>query len=179
LYNELYNIYDKKGLVSKKHNYVFTDKSLNNFFYITIIKKIFPRAKIIHCRRDFVDSIMSIFQNNLTELSWTHNLDNIFKYFNNYLDIMKSNSEKYSDIIYELNFKKLLDDPELESKKLIEFCNLKWDKKCLEYYKRKDLISKTASNVQIRKAIYKNSEQKYTPYKKILFKYGNKYSWFK
>ena len=39
----------------------------------------------------------------------------------------------------------------------MKFCELPWDKKCLEFYKRKDLISKTASNVQIREAIYKHS----------------------
>jgi len=179
LHESLYNIYDKKGLVSKENDYVFTDKSLNNFFYIPIIKNIFPKAKIIHCKRDLIASIVSILQNNLTELSWAHDLDNIFKYFNNYLDIMKNNKEKYNDMIYELDFEKLVDDPESESKKLMNYCNLKWDKQCLEFYKRKDLISKTASNIQIRKAIYKNSEKKYLPYKNILSKYGNKYSWFK
>ena len=60
----------------------------------------------------------------------------------------------------------------------MKFCELPWDKKCLEYYKRKDLISKTASNIQIRKAIYKHDPDKYLPYKKILDNYGNKYSWF-
>ena len=60
----------------------------------------------------------------------------------------------------------------------MSFCKLPWDKKCLEFYKRKDLISKTASNVQIREAIYKHSLEKYSPYKKILNEYGKKYSWF-
>ena len=67
----------------------------------------------------------------------------------------------------------------IESKKLMSFCNLPWDKKYLEFYKRKDLFSKTASNIQIRQAIYKHSSDKYLPYKKLLDKYGNKYSWFK
>ena len=61
----------------------------------------------------------------------------------------------------------------------MKFCNLPWSKKCLEFYKRKDLISKTASNVQIRQAIYKDSLKKYLPYKKFLDKYGEKYSWYK
>ena len=47
----------------------------------------------------------------------------------------------------------------------MKFCNLPWNKKCLEFYKRKDLISQTASNIQIRKAIYKDSIKKYLPYK--------------
>ena len=60
----------------------------------------------------------------------------------------------------------------------MSFCNLPWDKKCLEYYKREDLISKTASNIQIRKAIYKHPSEKYLSYKKFLTQYGEKYSWF-
>ena len=61
----------------------------------------------------------------------------------------------------------------------MNFCKLQWDKKCLEFYKRKDLISKTASNLQIRKAIYKHSLDKYSPYKKFLEAYKEKYNWFK
>ena len=81
--------------------------------------------------------------------------------------------------VSRLEFEKLINDPEVESKKLLKFCNLPWSKNCLEYYKRKDIISKTASNVQIRKAIYKHSKERYLPYKKFLDKYGSKYSWYK
>ena len=66
----------------------------------------------------------------------------------------------------------------IEAKKLLKFCGLPWDIRCLEFYKRKDLISKTQSNVQIRKTIYKDSINKYLPYKQFLSKHGNKYSWF-
>ena len=60
----------------------------------------------------------------------------------------------------------------------MRFCDLPWDKKCLEFYKRKDLTSRTASNIQIRKAIYKDSEKRNLPYKQFLNKYGDKYHWF-
>ena len=176
--NELFNIYEQKGLISKKYNYIFTDKSLNNFFYLELINEIYPNAKIINCKRDILSSIMSIFQNNLTELSWTHDLDNIFKYFNNYFEIIENYKEVNPNTIYELEFEKLINNSVEESKKLMKFCELPWDKKCLEFYKRKDLISKTASNVQIREAIYKHSLVKYLPYKKLLSEYGSKYSWF-
>ena len=92
---------------------------------------------------------------------------------------MKNFNQSNPNIIYELKFEKLVNNPEEESKKLMKFCELPWDKKCLEFYKRKDLISKTASNIQIRKAIYKHSFKKYLPYKKLLDEYGKKYSWYK
>ncbi len=175
---ELSDIYKKRGLISKKYDYTFTDKSLNNFFYLELIVDIYPKAKIINCKRDTLSSIISIFQNNLTELAWTHNLENIFKYFDNYFNIIENYNQVYPNFIYDLEFENLVNNPLEESKKLMKFCELPWDKKCLEFYKRKDLISKTASNIQIREAIYKHSLNKYMPYKKFLDKYGKKYSWF-
>ena len=175
---ELFNIYKGKGLISEKHDYTFTDKSLDNFFYLNLIKKIYPNAKIINCKRDPLSSVVSIFQNNLTALAWTHDLNNIFKYFDNYFKIIKNYKESNPGVVYELEFEKLVNNPQEESKKLMKYCDLEWDEKCLEYYKRKDLHSKTASNMQVRKAIYKHTLEKYLPYKKFLDKYGAEYSWF-
>ena len=118
------------------------------------------------------------FQNNLTELSWTHNLENIFKYFDNYFEIVKNFNRDNPNFIYELQFEKLVSQPEGESKKLMKFCGLPWSKKCLEFYKREDLISRTASNIQIRKAIYKHTKERYLPYKNLLDKYGKGYFWY-
>ena len=176
--NELLEIYKDKGLVLKKYNYTFTDKSLDNFFYLKLIKEIYPNAKLIHCKRNVLSSIMSIFQNNLTHLAWAHNLDNIFKYFSNYFKIVENFKKSNLMSIYDLNFEDLINNPEKESKKLMKYCGLVWDKKCLEFYKRKDLLSKTASNIQIRNKIYKHSLNKYLPYKKLLNEYGKNYSWF-
>ena len=167
-----------KILLIKKYNNIFTDKSLNNFFYLKLIKEVYPNAKIINCKRDILSSIVSIFQNNLTELAWTHNLNNILKYFDNYFKIISDFEKLYPSWIYNLEFEKLINNPEDQSKKLMKFCELPWNEKCLEFYKRKDLISKTASNVQIREAIYKHTSNKYSPYKEYLNKYGKKYSWF-
>ena len=176
---ELNEIFKTKNLLSKKSDYIFTDKTLNNFFYLKLISDIYPNAKIINCNRNPLASIMSILQNNLTELAWTHDLDNIFKYFNNYFNIIENYNNSNPNKIYHLEIEKLTNNPEEESKNLMKYCELPWDKKCLEFYKRKDLISKTASNLQIRKAIFKHSLDKYLPYKNLLSQYGDKYSWFK
>jgi tetratricopeptide (TPR) repeat protein len=174
---DLFDIYKSKDLLLDE-NSTFTDKSLNNFFYINLIKLIFPNAKIINCRRNVLSSICSIFQNNLTELSWAHNLENIFKYFDNYFQIIESIKLKYSNLIYDLEFEKFTNNPEIESKKLMKICNLEWDKKCLDFYQRKDIISKTTSYQQIRKAVYKHPLDRYLPYKEFLNEFRKKYSWF-
>ena len=171
--------YKQKGLVQEKSDYMFTDKSLENFLYIDIIKKVFPHAKVINCRRNALSTIMSTFKNNLVQLAWTHNLEHIFKYHDIYYQMIKNFEKTFPNFIYDLQYEKFVSDPENESKKLMKFCGIPWDIKCLEFYKRRDLISKTTSNVQIRKAIYKDSINKYLPYKQFLSKYGNKYGWFK
>ena len=170
--------YKQKGLIQEISDYTFTDKSLDNFFYISLIKEIFPYAKVINCKRDALSCIMSILKNNLTGLAWTHNLEHIFRYLNIYYRMIENFKKIHPNFIYELQYEKFVKDPEIESKKLLKFCNLPWDKKCLQFFKRKDLISQTASNIQIRKAIYKDSIKKYLPYKQFLNKYGYKYSWF-
>ena len=175
---ELTDVYKKKGLVHKKHNYVFTDKSLNNFYYLEILKDIYPEALFINCRRNILSSIMSIFQNNITELAWAHDLDNIFKYFDKYFEIIENYNQANPNLMYELEFDKLINNPEEESKKLLEFCGLPWDKKCLEFYKREDIISKTASKFQIKRPIYKGSGEQYLHYRKFLNKFEKKYEWF-
>ena len=175
---KLYEMYKQKRLIQKENDFIFTDKTLDNFFYIGFIKEIFPNAKVINCKRNALSSIMSIFKNNLPGIPWAHNLEHIFKYFDIYYKTIENYKRIFPNFIYELELEELVDDPENESKKLMKFCGLPWDKKCLEYYKRKDLISRTTSNLQIRKAIYKHSEKRYLPYKLFLDKYGYKYSWY-
>ncbi len=151
---------------------------MDNFFFIGLIKTIFPNAKIINCQRNPLSSIVSILKNNLGQVSWAHNLDNIFTFFDIYFQKIEKFKKNYPNFIYELRFEEFVSDPETESKKLMKFCGLPWNKKCLEYYKRKDIASQTASSIQIRKPIYKDSLEKNVPYKKLLEKYGKKYSWF-
>ena len=175
---KLFEIYKQKRLIHKENDFTFTDKTLDNFFYIGMIKEIFPHAKVINCKRSTISSIMSIIKNNLPAVPWAHNLEHIFKYFDIYYRMIKNFKKSFPNFIYELEFEKLVNDPENVSKKLMKFCGLPWDVKCLEFYKRKDLISQTSSNLQIRKAIYKHSEKKYLPYKQFLKKYGDKYAWY-
>ena len=121
---------------------------------------------------------MHIFEKNIKSLGLE--LPEVSSPVANYVPFKIVENFKKSNLmsIYDLNFEDLINNPEKESKKLMKYCGLVWDKKCLEFYKRKDLLSKTASNIQIRNKIYKHSLNKYLPYKKLLNEYGKNYSWF-
>jgi tetratricopeptide (TPR) repeat protein len=160
--------YRQRNLIQAASDYTFTDKSLENFFYIEFIKEIFPNAKVINCTRSILSSVMSILQTNLTEVAWAHHLKHIYQFFNLYHQRIDHFKTMFPNFIYDLNYEKFINNPETESKKLMEYCNLPWDKKCLEFYKRKDIISDTASDVQVRKTIHKHSLDKYLPYEPFI-----------
>ena len=65
LKNKLNNKYEELSILKKESDYIFTDKTLDNFFFLDIIKKIFPKAKVINCKRDPISSIMSILINRI------------------------------------------------------------------------------------------------------------------
>ena len=76
--------YEHRGLLQKNSENIFTDKSLDNFFFIGLIKEIFPNAKVINCKRKALASIVSILKNNLGDVSWAHNIKHIFQFFDIY-----------------------------------------------------------------------------------------------
>ena len=174
--NKIFQIMSDRNLLNLK-NKVFVDKSLENFFYIDIILKIFPNAKFINTFRNIEDNVFAIFQQSLAKLSWTQSIADILKYIDNYLKVMKFYNKKYPKKIFLLNLKELTSKPEEISKKLYNFCNLKWDSSALDFYNRKDLPISTASNVQIRNKIENYDNNKYKHYKHLLKIFHNKYDW--
>ena len=83
-------------------NVKFIDKTLENFFNIEIILNLFPNAKFLHCFRNFNDAIIAIFQSLLTTLSWTHNLDDLMQYIDDYIKTINYFKKKYPDKIMDI-----------------------------------------------------------------------------
>ncbi len=65
------------------------------------------------------------------------------------------------------------------SKSIFDFCDIKWDSNSLEFYKRKDLKSKTASTIQIRNKIYSYDTNKFRSYEFLSLKYLKDFVWLK
>lgn len=159
-----------------ENNFKFVDKSLENFFNVEIIKKIFPKAKFLHTYRKPKDSIISIYQSMLSDLSWTHTLDDILSYVDNYLKVLKHIKGKDYNIM-DINLEEFTNNSEEESKKIFDFCNLTWSKDIFKFYERKDMLSKTLSFNQVRSKISKYNKEKYHPYFDLLNVYKKKYQW--
>jgi tetratricopeptide (TPR) repeat protein len=169
--------YSKFYFENKKKNQIFIDKSLENFFNIEIILHIFPKAKFIHTFRNPTDSIISIYQSMLPELSWTHTIENILIYIDIYFKVLEYFKSKYPEKIIDINLEDLTENSEVTTKKIYKFCNLDWTKDVLNFYKRDDLHSKTLSFNQIKKKISKYDNLKYQPYFHLLDNYKERFRW--
>ena len=169
--------YDQFNFDKTKYNQILIDKSLENFFNIESIIRIFPKAKFLHTFRNPSDSVISIFQSMLAELSWSHSLENILMYFNNYYKIINYYKNRFPNSIMDIDLEKFTNNSNDMSKEIYEFCGLKWSEKVLEFYKRDNLHSKTLSFAQIRNEISKYNTSKYEPYLHLLEKYKTKFNW--
>ena len=177
LQNQVRVLYQRNNLLESATR--FTDKSLENIFLVDIILALFPKAKIIYCNRHPLASIVSILKNNMVVLSWAHDMEDIVKYVDNCIEAMSKWQKKYPDNSYTISYEDLVQAPENESKKLMTFCGLEWHESCLDFYKNKDLMSKTASHIQVRGKINQDALNAYQAYLPFFQKYVDTYSWMK
>ena len=148
-------------------NSTFTDKAPENFRYIGFIKMFLPNSKIINCKRNSMDVCWSNYKNYFPAgLNFSNNLSDLGNYYNEYEGMVKFWNNKFPNEIYDLNYESLVNNSEIEIKKLLKFCELEFDSNCLEHEKNKRLI-KTVSFNQARKPIYKTaikSSEKFQEY---------------
>jgi hypothetical protein len=69
--------------------------------------------------------------------------------------------------IFELKYEELTEDPEGLSRRLVAFCGLEWDERCLRFHETQRIV-RTASALQVRKGIYRSSVGKWKRYEKHL-----------
>ena len=79
-------------------------------------------------------------------------LKDILTYFDNYLNIMDYFKKKIK-IKFFTFLEEFTENLKNFKKEIFKFCKLEWDEKCLEFHKRDDLFSNTASNNQIRSSV--------------------------
>ena len=164
--NEKFNNHLEKFYKGEKQ--IFTDKTPQNFMWLGIIKSIFPNAKFVHCSRDPKDNCLSIYKNLFDgDINWSYNIDTILSYFKNYKKIMAYWSNNYASSIYNIQYEDLINSSETKIKELLDFCNVKFEKNCIEFYNSKRPI-KTVSLNQARQPIYKDSLNSSENFKKYL-----------
>jgi len=142
-----------------------TDKLLTNYFFVGLINMLFPKAKIIHTRRDPVDTCLSGFTKLFKDdMPHSYDLGELGRYYGKYREIME-HWEKVlpKDTLITVQYEEVVADTEGQARRLIDFLGLPWNDKCVDFHKS-DRPVKTASVAQVRKPIYKTSVQRWKKY---------------
>ena len=146
------------------------DKLPHNFVNVGLIHRIFPDAPIIHVMRDPRDNGLSNFQQNFGAkyggMGFAFDLEHLANEINNYWRLMK-HWRKIGVPMIEFWYEDLVNEQEVISKALINYCGLQWEEQILEFHKLERRV-KTASVGQVRNKMYKSSAQKWLNYEELL-----------
>jgi tetratricopeptide (TPR) repeat protein len=135
-----------------------TDKMPANVRFAGLIHTILPNARMIHARRNPVDTCMSIFSIHFAgEQPWAYDLGELGRYYRAYERLSQHwRAVLAPNAMLEVNYEDVVDDLETQARRIVAFSGLDWDPACLEFYKTKRQV-KTASATQVRRPIYRTS----------------------
>ena len=144
---------------------VIIDKMLGNFAWAGLILLSIPGAKIIHCRRNPVDTCLSCYSKRFANSQvYTYNQTELGEFYRAYDDLMAHwRAVLPKDRFIEINYENLVADIEPESHRLIEFLGLTWDDTVLDFHKTERSV-RTASAAQVRQGLYQTSVARWKPY---------------
>jgi len=145
------------------------DKMPENFLCLGLMHAALPNARIIHMRRNPLDTCLSnYFQNFLTAHAYASDLEDLAHYYREYLRLMTHwqhtlPAEAMLDVFYE----DLIEDQETWSRKMVEFVGLPWDPVCLDFHRTERTVS-TFSKWQARQRISRSSVGRWRNYERFL-----------
>ena len=162
-----HNYLNKLRNVSNE-NLIITDKMPQNFRYIALLCAAFPEAKIVHVQRNAEATCWSNFKHYFASkgLGYSYDLADTVRYYGLYKELMHFWSQSYSDRIYLMDYDKLTEDQEPETRRLVDYLELNWEEACLAPQNNKRAV-KTVSQQEVRQEVYKGSSQawrKYAPF---------------
>jgi len=141
------------------------DKNPANLLVLGSFHLAFPKAKIIHTRRNAMDTALSIWMTPTnTEAGFVCDRENIVFAYRQYLLLMEHWRQVLpADCFLEIQYEDLISDPEVKAKEIVEFCGLEWDEACLHPERNQRRIN-TPSFWQVRQPIYKTSTKRWKNY---------------
>lgn len=143
-----------------------TDKLPQNFHNVGLLHVAFPRARVIHCCRNPMDTCLSIYFNNFANgMDFSFDRDWIVDYYQQYSRLAEHwRNVLPSSCLLEIEYEELVAAPEPVIRRIINFCGLEWDDACLRPEQNQRVI-KTASLWQARQPIYGTSVLRWQRYK--------------
>ena len=164
---EVKDSYNQKVMLINSKKKIFTDKNLFNFLYCPVINKLFPNARIIHCMRNPLDNILSIYRTNFLNQSFSSSLKDITDLYLYQMKIMDEYKSKFGSIIYSYDHDEVVNNPKETIQYLINWLEWEWNDKYLSPQNSKRSVF-TASSAQVREKINSQSSGYWKKYENLL-----------
>lgn len=143
-----------------------TDKLPQNFLWLAVVHRMLPRARIIHCRRDPRDVLLSsYFQTNKVPVMETWDLYQAALVYRAQERLMAHWHEVLDLPILSVQYESLVQQPEIESRRIIAFLDLPWDDRCLAIEKNRRLVD-TSNYASVRTAIHGDAVGRWRHYER-------------
>jgi tetratricopeptide (TPR) repeat protein len=133
----------------------FIDKMPNNFRHLGLIHLILPNAKIIDARRSAMACCFSNFKQLFASgQEFTYGLQDIARYYRTYVELTAHWDAVLPGRVLRVQHEEVVEDLEAHVRRILEFCGLEFDARCVEFHKTERSI-RTASSEQVRRPIFK------------------------
>ena len=149
------------------------DKMPMNYTWSAFILAAIPDARLIFTRRDPMATLWSAYKTNFeaTPLGYTNNFQSLIDYYEQSLNFLVRHKELFGDRVYIMNYERLTEDQENQTRRLLDHCGLDFEAACLDFHKNTGGIF-TASSQQVAKPMYKGSSQAWRKFEKHLLPYA-------
>ena len=145
------------------------DKLPTNFLALGVISAALPDARIIHMRRNPIDTCLSIYCQPFEALNtYTHDLEDLADYYREYQRLMTHwRTALPAGAMLEVPYEGLVADAQTWTRAMLEFIGLPWDPRCLEFARTQRTVV-TASKWQVRQGIDASSVERWRNYEGYL-----------
>jgi tetratricopeptide (TPR) repeat protein len=143
------------------------DKMPDNALYLGLIALLFPRARLIHCRRDVRDVALSCWMTGLGQVRWVCDPDHIAARIDASQRLMDHWKRVLPVPVFDVDYEVMVTDLEAVARDLVAWCGLSWEPACLEFHKTRRPV-RTASAAQVRQPVYDHSVGRWKNYEHLL-----------
>ncbi|HXW29310.1 MAG TPA: tetratricopeptide repeat protein, partial [Xanthobacteraceae bacterium] len=146
-----------------------TDKMPANFALVGFIHLALPEARIIHVRRNPIDTCLSCFSTLFTRgHPYTYDLAELGRYYRAYQAMMEHWQKALpAAVILDVSYEDVVADVNAQARRMLEHCGLPWDDVCLAFFETQRAVS-TASAAQVRRPVYDTSVGRWRAYQSAL-----------
>jgi len=142
------------------------DKMPENYYFAGFIAKALPGSKIIHCKRNPIDTCLSIyFQRFGPRLVYASDLEHCADQYLSYLKAVDHVKDTLGVEILDVQYEQTTSEPEPSIRRMLDHVGLPFDEACVNFHKSKKSVH-TASVSQIRQPMYKTSTDRWRNYEK-------------